>query len=129
MNISQFMRLLDYDTSSEFKIIVTINEKEQKNGIIEINKETHITIITTVNRARIISKNIDKLYISNQTNQYEIKLNNIQCENLARKVVDVFNILLKSIGQEIKIPGELLFIFIIIKQHLGEYFDGTYNII
>ena len=128
MYISQLMRLLEYDVSKEFKIIVNIVENNKKYDNIEINEETNIIINTTINRARIISRNIDELYISDQTiDHYEIKLSNIQDENISQKVVEVFNILLKSIGQEIMIKEDLQFIFLIIEHHLGEELNGNNN--
>ena len=128
MYISQLMRLLEYDVSKEFKIIVNIVENNKKYDNIEIYEETNIIINTTINRARIISRNIDELYISDQTiDHYEIKLSNIQDENISQKVVEVFNILLKSIGQEIMIKEDLQFIFLIIEHHLGEELNGNNN--
>lgn len=128
MYVSQLMRLLEYDVSKEFKIIVNIIGNNQKYENIEINEETNITINTTINRARIISRNIDELYISDQTiDHYEIKLSNIQEENISEKVVEVFNILLKSNGQEIMIKEDLQFIFLIIEHHLGEELNSNNN--
>ena len=102
MNLNKLLRLINFDDSREFKIIVNIKNEEQNDNNINISKETKITVITTINKARVISRNIDELYQADQgIGQYEIELNNIQERNKAHKVVEVFNILLKSIGQEV----------------------------
>ena len=128
MNLTKLLRLINFDDSREFKIIVSMKEEEQSDNHIQVSKETRITINTTINKARVISKKIDELYHADQgIGQYEIELNNIQERNKARKVVEVFNILLKSIGQEVNIPEELAVIFLIIQNNLGEDIEGNNN--
>ena len=126
---SQLLRLIEFDDSNNFKIIFNvIEEQEQNDNNIQISKETHITFNTTINKARIISKIINEIYIVDQTiDRYEIKLENIKENNIVQKVVDIMNLLMNSIGQEIKIPEELGFIFFIIQYHLGEDNDGNNN--
>ena len=128
MNLTKLLRLINFDDSREFKIIVSMKEEEQSDNHIQVSKETRITINTTINKARVISKKIDELYHVDQgIGQYEIELNNIQESNKARKVVEVFNILLKSIGQEVNIPEELAVIFLIIQNNLGEDIEANNN--
>ena len=121
MSVLKILRLLEFDDSKEFKIIVHIKEDIQNENNIQVSKESNITINTTINKARVISKNINEIYIVDQTiDHYEIELNNIQEKNKTRKVVEVFNLLLNSIGQEININEELGLIFLIIEYQLGE---------
>ena len=124
---SQLLRLIEFDDSNNFKIIFNvIEEQEQNDNNIQISKETHITFNTTINKARIISKIINEIYIVDQTiDRYEIKLENIKENNIVQKVVDIMNLLMKSIGQEIQIPEELGFMFFIIQYHFGEDNDGN----
>ena len=106
------------------KIIVSIKKEKQNENHIQVSKETRISI----NKARVISKKIDELYQADQgIGQYEIELYNIQERNKAIKVVEVFNILLKSVGQEVNIPEEFSVIFLIIQNHLGEDIDENNN--
>ena len=124
MNLTKLLRLINFDDSREFKIIVKIKDEEQNDDNIQVSKETKIIVNTTINKARVISKYIDELYQTYQgIEQYEIELENIKETNKTYKVVQVFNILLKSIGQEVNIPEELAVIFLIIQYHLGEDTD------
>ena len=120
---SSLLRLIDYDYSNDFKIIVKINKTDdlKNDDNIQISKETTIIINTTINKARVISRNIDELYKNDQTiNEYEIKLNNIKEKNKTGKIVDIFNILLKSIGRPISISKSLENMFLIVESELGE---------
>lgn len=120
---SSLLRLIDYDYSNDFKIIVKINKTDdlKNDDNIQISKETTIIINTTINKARVISRNIDELYKNDQTiNEYEIKLNNIKEKNKTGKIVDIFNILLKSIGRPISISKSLENMFLIVESKLGE---------
>ena len=121
--MNKLMRLIEFDDSKEFRFIVSIKEEQEnyKYDNIEVSEETNITIKTSMNKARVISRNIDELYKTDQTiDHYEIKLNNIQENNKTQKVVEVFNILLNSIGQEINVREELGVIFLMIEYELGE---------
>lgn len=130
MSINKLMRLIEFDDSKEFRFIVNIKEEQEnyKYDNIEVSEETNITIKTSMNKARVISRNIDELYKTDQTiDHYEIKLNNIQENNKTQKVVEVFNILLNSIGQEINVREELGVIFLMIEYELGEDIDAHNN--
>ena len=128
--MNKLMRLIEFDDSKEFRFIVNIKEEQEnyKYDNIEVSEETNITIKTSMNKARVISRNIDELYKTDQTiDHYEIKLNNIQENNKTQKVVEVFNILLNSIGQEINVREELGVIFLMIEYELGEDIDAHNN--
>lgn len=63
---SGLLRLIEFDDSKEFKIIACINDYNEKEEKIQVSKQTCIDISTTINKAHIISRNVDRAYENNR---------------------------------------------------------------
>ena len=72
-SISCLRRLIENDKSDEFKIIFKLIKNDQASSLNSKNSKTErITINTTINQARTISKKINDIYLIDPTfNQYE----------------------------------------------------------
>lgn len=122
-NNSSLIRLIDFDDNNDFKIIVTIKNEENRNDCI-ISQTSKIIIKTSINKARVISQNINQCYKNDQSiKQYEITLNNIDEQNKTDKIIQAFKFLLNSIGKQITISPDIHNILMIILQHLGESYQ------
>ena len=120
------LRLIQFDDSGNFKINVFINDYEKMNGDIQVNKKSKITFNTTLNKARIISKNIDQLYKEdNSLDHYDINFNDLQEQNKTQKIIEAFQLLLNSFGNSVNISNEQQHIFSLILEYLGE--NGIIN--
>mgnify|MGYP001085207455 CR=1 FL=1 len=123
-SILRFMRLIEFDSSDEFRIIININKTIEVSDNFQIYKQNQVTIQTTINKARFISSKINELHQrSKAISEYQINLNVKNEKNATRKVYEIFQILLSSIGQKITISDEYRNIYSIIKTNL----DGTDN--
>lgn len=122
VNYNSLKRLIDFDKSKEFKIIVTIeNDQNQNDDKFVVSKQTKVVIKTSINKARVISANIDQSYQNDQSiDQYEIKLSNLTEKNKTQKVVQIFQLLLNSIGKEVTVSPDIQNIFMLIACQLGE---------
>lgn len=121
-SILRFMRLIEFDSSDEFRIIIKINKTIEVSDNFQIYKQNQVTIQTTINKARFISRKINELHQrSKAISEYQINLNVKNEKNATRKVYEIFQILLSSIGQKITISDEYRNIYSIIKTNL----DGT----
>ncbi|KAK8876144.1 hypothetical protein M9Y10_006333 [Tritrichomonas musculus] len=121
-SILRFMRLIEFDSSDEFRIIININKTIEVSDNFQIYKQNQVTIQTTINKARFISSKINELHQRSKTiSEYQINLNVKNEKNATRKVYEIFQILLSSIGQKITISDEYRNIYSIIKTNL----DGT----
>lgn len=121
-SILRFMRLIEFDSSDEFRIIININKTIEVSDNFQIYKQNQVTIQTTINKARFISSKINELHQRSKTiSEYQINLNVKNEKNATRKVYEIFQILLGSIGQKITISDEYRNIYSIIKTNL----DGT----
>lgn len=119
---SSILRLIDFDISDDFNIIVTIecNEKHYGEKII-VSNVSKIIIKTTINKARVISQNINQSYLNDQTiKQYVFKLNNMTTTNEIDKIIQIFHLLLNSIGKEIVISPDIQDVFNLILDQLSE---------
>lgn len=102
---SAFQRLLVNDRSGNFKIIIELNYTEKQNDDIEIQKQKRITINTTVNKARIISKAIDEQFSDNgKIDQYVFNLGDHKCQ--IKDIAYIFRALIEGIGNEISIAED-----------------------
>ena len=90
--IDNLQRLLKNENNN-FKIIINIKENEKLNDDFQIQDEKQITINTTINKARVLSKVINEEYINNPSiNQYIFNI-----ENEKFKFSDFIQILQKII--------------------------------
>ena len=118
--ISSIKRIIKQDNSSDFTIIVNFANKEQKREQIQFH--------TTMNKARIISKNVNQLYHIDPTiNEYAINLpkkfeTSIEM-NDSFQIEKILNLLIKSTDETIQISKEEQHFFTILRFLLGEEED------
>lgn len=125
-NFDSLLRLIKDDKSEEFKIIVIIENIKNIDDTFNINvsKQSKIIVNTSINKARVISSNINQNYANDQAiKEYEIRLNNITEKNKTEKISQIFHLLLNSIGKQITISSDIQNLFMLVMHQLGESFQ------
>lgn len=120
--ISSFQRLIQFDSSPQFHFIFTFLKSDDLNSSILNNK---ITITTTVNTARIVSRKVNDLYQIDPTisqyqifwkiSDYPIKLEKLQNDSIQ----NVFQLMCRSIYEPINIEDDDFFLYLMIFDSLG----------
>mgnify|MGYP006962191418 CR=1 FL=1 len=107
--INSLRRLILKDDSNDFTLLFKIQNKEYQQ------QETKILIQTTINKARVISKNINKLYEIDPT-LCEYVVNIPICENneQIKEIEEIIQKILKSAGEVIYIEKKQEHLFNII---------------
>lgn len=124
---SNLLRLIDFDDSKDFQILINMKNVSKVNNI-EIIENTQIIINTTINKARIISNNINQMYMNDQSiNKYEIEINDIEDKNKTEKCINIFQLLLTSIGKQIDINENKKHLFTLIMEQLDENYKNDKN--
>lgn len=98
--ISSLRRLIEQDQSDNFEIIIKIKNQEKKED------DKQFKIVTSTNKARVISKNINDIYqIDPTVNNYEINYQNSlsQDENRILKITEK---IIESTEKQISIDEE-----------------------
>lgn len=115
-SIQNFRRLIHPDHSSNFRIYVRYQD--------DLSSENEIFIETTINEARIISRNINNVYQNDPTiAQYCIEIPNCilaEKTNL-NQLQEIVQLCLDSAIQKVHIPTEKQKLFAIIQYFLGEW--------
>lgn len=122
--VSAFQRLLVNDKSDPFKIIISIKDIKKQDQNFVIEKCNQVMTSTTINKARVISKTINEMYLIDPSlKQFEFEISS-KTENRKKlktaEVVEIFQIILNSITQEVIISGDQQEIFALILSILGE---------
>ena len=116
-------RIFEDDNSDNFKIILKFGNKNSRSNLKQNKNTNKIEINTTINRARVISKNINHIYLVDPTvDKYEIKFPT-NCNRTAeypKKIRQLFRKLLNSILEEVTINEEDHQDFTRLLIHLGE---------
>lgn len=116
-------RIFEDDNSDNFKIILKFGNKNSQSNLKQNKNTNKIEINTTINRARVISKNINHIYLVDPTvDKYEIKFPT-NCNRTAeypKKIRQLFRKLLNSILEEVTINEEDHQDFTRLLIHLGE---------
>ena len=102
-SISCLRRLIEHDQSQNFAIILKITN----NGSKQETKE--IEIKTSINKARIISKNINDIFLIDPTvNKYEInyQVNSNDSTQTQNKITEIMNKIFNSIEKSVTIEEE-----------------------
>lgn len=120
LDVSAYQRILKNDTSDPFSIIITFKSVTNQDENIIIEKQNQILIKTTVNKARVISKTIDEMYtIDPSLKQFEFEIKNSE-NTKTNDIIEIFQLILKSINEEITISGDQHEMFLSIINLLGE---------
>ena len=117
---SSYRRIIKNDTSGQFKLIININQIENHDDSIAIEKHNQIVITTTINKARIISKTIDEMVTLDATlDHFEFEFNNKNKIKID-EIVEIFKLIIGSIDNEVIITEDQKDIFSSILNLLGE---------
>lgn len=114
ISLSNMRKLTQYDHSDEFVILL------EASG----TKKEKIIINTTINKARVISNNINDIYqIDPTVNDYTLIIPQVFTkkfpESNISQVEDIIRLLLKSTEEKIEIDQQKVFLFDFIRQILG----------
>lgn len=103
--ITSLNRLIQNDFSGKFKIIIKIKRIDTQNESIIIERQNEISINSTINKARIISKIINDEYAKDPTiSHYIFDISQIE-EKIHRKIkvdeiIEFFNTKINHLGEE-----------------------------
>ena len=115
-SLSCIRRLTQQDDSDPFEIIVKFNN----------NENTPIEVRTTINKARSISNQINRIYQSDPTiKKHEIL---IDCEEIGSNINEIFEKLINSTEEKVLIPNNKIPLFKKIRILLGETDNTTFEI-
>ena len=121
--ISAYRRIIKNDKSNQFKIIINIKNTDDHNENISIEKHSQIMISTTINKARVISKAIDDMYIIDPSlNRFEFDFKNNQNKQKIKidEIIEIFKLILESVENEVNIPENKRDTFSLILNTLGD---------
>ena len=122
--ISCLRRLIEHDQSQNFEIVVKITSNDSKQ---ETKK---IEIKTSINKARIISKNINDIFLIDPTvNKYEInyQVNSNDSTQTQNKITEIMNKIFNSIEKSVTIEEEEQNDFYRLLIQLGEKTSSNEN--
>lgn len=127
--VSYLKRLVEQDKSDKFRIFAKIskrksffNNSKKNNKILDIKNQ--ISVTTTINKARVISRKINELYLIDPTiNEYYLTIPVDQLQNKTinnKEIEESIKLLIKSVQEKVKINKNQNLVFSLVRYLLGE---------